>query len=101
MLVFGFASVTSHTIVAVSPSITLYRLDRMGLISGLSDRNSCYNEYVNVRCFFVNEKSDLTAVNNILTGNIQCAYAGTNLSIPCIIGDTIYLVSVVSFYNWT
>ena len=36
MPVFGFASVTLHASITVSPSLTMYGLDVSGLTSGLS-----------------------------------------------------------------
>ena len=44
MLLFGFASVTVHINVAVSPSLTLYGFDVPELTSGLSNKTSDYFE---------------------------------------------------------
>lgn len=53
MFVFGFASVTVHINVAVSPSITLYGFDRLELTSGLSSNQMYFYQRCVKRGLFI------------------------------------------------
>lgn len=69
MLVFGFASLTVHAMIAVSPSITLYGLDEPDLTSGLSVK--IYSKSVQtVSQYCKNKTSDkafIKQINNTFT----------------------------------